>query len=204
MLNLTHSLYIYLWHHFGVQVVICDLIFFYAVFRIGKSLDHLKKASRTIHLADPVLRFGITLAQINRSFYLLFDHVIWAGRVGLVKVDTDYWKTLSSKFWFVALILGLARDAYELLLAYQLEKRRQQETSHSREEPSSRITILTVLQHNPSVILDAIKNGADFFIPCYHIGLINLPSGIIGLLGAISSLIGLYTIWNENIKLKYA
>ena len=174
------------------------------MFRIGKSLDHLKKASRTIHLADPVLRLGITLAQINRSFYLLFDHVIWAGRVGLVKVDADYWKTLSSKFWFVALILGLARDAYELLLAYQLEKRRQKETNHSREEPSSHITILTVLQHNPSVILDAIKNGADFFIPCYHIGLIKLPSGIIGLLGAISSLIGLYTIWNENFKLKYA
>lgn len=174
------------------------------MFRIGKSLDHLKKALGTIHLTDPVLRFAITLSQINRAFYLLFDHVIWAGRVGLVKVDLQYWKRLSSKFWFVSLILALARDAYELLLAYQLEKRREQETSHSREEIPSYVTILTVLQHNPSVILDAIKNGADFFIPPYHIGLINLPSGIIGLLGAISSLVGLYTIWNENVKLKYA
>lgn len=176
----------------------------FVVFRLGKSIDHLKRASRTIHLADPVLRLAITLAQINRSFYLLFDHVIWAGRVGLIKVDTDYWKRLSSKFWFVTLILSLARDAYELLLAYRLEKRRQKETSYSREEPSSRITILTVLQHNPSIILDAVKNGADFFIPPYHIGLIELPSGIIGLLGAISSLVGLYTIWNEKVKLKYA
>lgn len=174
------------------------------MFRIGKSLDHLKKASRTIHLTDPVLRLAITLAQINRGFYLLFDHIIWAGRVGLVKVDLEYWKRFSSKFWFVALILGLARDAYELLLAYQLEKRRQRETSHSSEEPPSHITILTVLQHNPSVVLDAIKNGADFFIPPYHIGLINLPSGIIGLLGTISSLVALYTIWNEKAKLKYA
>lgn len=174
------------------------------MFRIGKGLDHLKKASRTIHLADPVLRLAITLAQINRSFYLLFDHMIWAGRVGLVKVDLEYWKRLSSKFWFVSLILGLARDAYELLLAYRLEKRRQQETSHSREELSSHVTILTVLQHNPSVVLDAVKNGADFFIPPYNIGLINLPSGIIGLLGTISSVVGLYTIWNEKAKLKYA
>ena len=121
-----------------------------------------------------------------------------------MKVDIDYWKKLSSRFWLVALILGLARDAYELLLAYQLEKRRQRETSLSRDDTSSHITILTVLQHNPSIILDAFKNGADFFIPCYHIGLIHLPTGIIGLLGAISSLIGLYTIWNENVKLKYA
>lgn len=174
------------------------------MFRIGKSLDHLKKASITIHLTDPVLRLAITLGQINRSFYLLFDHVIWASRVGLIKADVDYWKKLSSKFWFVSLVLGLARDAYELLLAYQLEKRRQKETSHSKEEPSSHITILTVLQHNPAIILDTIKNGADFFIPPYNIGLIDLPSGIIGLLGTISSLVGLYTIWNEKVKLKYA
>ena len=44
----------------------------------------------------------------------------------------------------------------------------------------SRITFLTTLQHNPSIVLDAIKNGADFFIPPYNIGLINLPSGIVG------------------------
>ena len=174
------------------------------MFRIGKSIDHLKKASRTIHLADPVLRLTITLSQINRGFYLLFDHIIWAGRVGLITVDVEYWKKLSSKFWLVALVLGLVRDAYELLLAYQVERKRQRETGHSREEPSSRITFLTTLQHNPSVVLDAVKNGADFFIPPYNIGLIKLPTGIIGLLGTISSLVGLYTIWNDSTKLKYA
>ena len=71
---------------------------------------------QTIHLANPLLRLITTLVKLNRGLYLLLDHLIWAGRMQLVRIDMEFWNKLSMRFWLLTIVLGLLRDLYEVVL----------------------------------------------------------------------------------------
>ncbi|PIK57309.1 putative peroxisomal membrane protein 11B isoform X2 [Apostichopus japonicus] len=86
------------------------------LFRIANSISLLKAALTNMQNDDVVLRLVVTLSKLNSAFYLLFDHIIWANRIGLVKVDQKYYSKLSNRFWLATLILNLTRDLYEFLL----------------------------------------------------------------------------------------
>ena len=173
-----------------------------AVFRLGKSVDSLRSALQTIHLVDPVLRLLVTLARINRGIYLLFDHVIWAGRMRLATLHMDYWNKHANRFWLLAIALGLLRDLYEFLLAVRIERKRLKQ--HSSSEPRGGRVLANVLHNNPALMVDVLKNGADLLIPVSRLDVLYLPSGVVGLLGVLSSLAGLAATYNEHYKLKFS
>ncbi|PVD19790.1 hypothetical protein C0Q70_20281 [Pomacea canaliculata] len=82
--------------------------------RLGKSLDFVHSALRSLHISDDVLRWTITISKLNQAMYLMFDHIVLAGRIGIAKVDGEKWNRLSAQFWIVTLILGITRDIYEI------------------------------------------------------------------------------------------
>lgn len=176
---------------------------FFVVFRLGTSFTQFRIALDTIHLQNPLLRFLITLTKLNRGFYLLIDHLIWANRMNLISINSKYWTKLSNQCWMLALILGLLRDLYELLKAWSSEKERMQKYQ-SYDESVTTKAVCSVLQNNPAICVDVIKNGGDLFIPMSRLDLVYLPGGIVGLLGVISSLAGLAATYNERLKLKYS
>lgn len=171
------------------------------VFRLGKSVDTFRGALRTIHLANPILRLLITLTKLNRGIYLLFDHIIWASRMKLAVIDIDYWHRLANRFWLVAIVLGLLRDVYELLVAIQAERNRLKQYGGSGGSSSA---VVNVVRNNPPLMIDIVKNGADALIPASRLDLVYIPSGIIGLLGVVSSLAGLVATWDDRLRLKFS
>lgn len=175
------------------------------VFRIGKSIDSLCTALKTIHLTNPVLRFLVTLTQISRGLYLLIDHLIWASRMHLVSIDDRFWGRISNRFWLVAIFLSLLRDLYELLVAIRLEKNRlNQYTPPSGHRASPRTLVSGALRANPALVLDALKNVMDVWIPVSYLDLVALPSGLVGLVGVVSSLAGLVGSHDQRWRLKFS
>ena len=173
------------------------------MFRLGTSFTQFRAALDTIHLQNPLLRFLVTLNKLNRGFYLLIDHLIWAHRMRIVTVDSKYWSRLSNQCWLLAIILGLLRDLYELLKAWKSEKERMgMYQSYGESVPTK--AVCNVLQNNPAVCVDVIKNAGDLFIPASRLDILYLPGGIVGLLGVISSLAGLVATYNERFKLKFS
>ena len=127
-----------------------------AVFRLGTSFTQFRAALDTIHLQNPLLRFLVTLNKLNRGFYLLIDHLIWAHRMRIVTVDSKYWSRLSNQCWLLAIILGLLRDLYELLKAWKSEKERMgMYQSYGESVPSA-------AENNPAVCVDVIKNAGTY------------------------------------------
>jgi hypothetical protein len=53
---------------------------------VGKSVDFIQAALKSLHITDNVLRWTITASKLNQAFYLIFDHLVLAGRIGLAKV----------------------------------------------------------------------------------------------------------------------
>ena len=179
-----------------------------SVFRLGKSIDNFRAALQTIHLHNPLLRFLVTLTKLNRGLYLMIDHLIWAYRMKLLRINIDSWSKHANRFWLLAIFLGLIRDTYEFLRAVHVERKRLQQYSSgpdSKETPVSMRSVLhNVVCNNPAVVLDLLKNSADIFIPISRLDILYIPSGIVGLLGVVSSLAGISADFNEQLKLKFS
>ncbi len=172
------------------------------VFRLGTSFTQFRAALDTIHLDNPLLRFLITIVKLNRGMYLLVDHLIWASRMKLVTINNPYWSKLSNQCWILAIFLGLLRDLYELLNAWSSARERM--GLYQSYESVSMKAVCSVLQNNPAICVDIVKNSGDLLIPAVRLGLVSLPDGVVGLLGVISSIAGLAATYNEHLKLKYS
>ena len=173
------------------------------MFRLGKSIENFRAALQTIHLTNPALRFLVTMVKISRGLYLLLDHLIWAARMNLVTIDNRFWGRLSNRFWALAIFLSLLRDLYELLVAVRLERNRLSQYSISS-SPSARELVSNVVTNNQPLVIDMVKNSTDLWIPLSRLDLVYLPSGLVGLLGVISSIAGLMTSYDQRWKLKFS
>lgn len=178
------------------------------MFRLGKSVDNFRAALQTIHLRNPLLRLLVTLTKLNRGLYLTIDHLIWAHRMKLVQINIGSWNKHANRFWLLAIFLGLVRDVYEFLRAVHVERKRLTQYSSgsdSKETPvSTWMVVQNVACNNPSVMVDLVKNTADVFIPVSRLDILYVPSGIVGLLGVVSSLAGIATDFNDQLKLKFS
>lgn len=131
-----------------------------------------------------MVKITITIAKITNAMYLLADHLIWIGRMGIMKVNLTKCNRTANRYWLMTIGMNLVRDIYEIIKVFQRER-------HS----------LYLKLHKNPVLLDTIKNGCDLFIPLTALGHVRCTSGTIGILGMISSLIGLYTIIDPYSKI---
>ena len=166
-----------------------------------------------MQLTDTVLQMTLTLTKLNQAGFLLVDHFIWVGKTGLRPLNTKYWAKVSSRFWIVTIVLNLLRNFYDILTIITTNiqpgqpKPKDKENSETQmiseaKNQSSSIDVMRLAdpQFRP-VIVDTIKNGTDVFLPLSSLGYINISPGTQGLLGVVSSLMGILTIWEPQLKL---
>lgn len=176
--------------------------------RLGNSAEALEAAKRSIHLKDTVLRLCLTLSHLNRAMYFACDNLLWAGKTGLMpKLDQSKWSQRSFRYYLFALILNLVRDVYELRLLVECESRsRGTKGEESHTTPcgvSSQLQLLvSVLHHNPPLLLDLVKNSCDLFVPLDRLGIYSTGPGWVGACGLTSSLLSILTIIHPWLKLK--
>uniref|UniRef100_A0A8C6UT82 Peroxisomal biogenesis factor 11 beta n=1 Tax=Neogobius melanostomus TaxID=47308 RepID=A0A8C6UT82_9GOBI len=174
----------------------------------GNSAEALEAAKRSIHLKDGVLRLCLTLSHLNRAMYFACDNLLWAGKTGLLPtLDQRKWSERSFRYYLLALILNLVRDVYELRLLMECEARSR---GSPAEEPhtapggvaSQLQLLLSVLHHNPPLLLDLLKNSCDVFVPLDRLGLYSTGPGWVGACGLTSSVLSILTIVHPWLKLK--
>ena len=138
----------------------------------------------------------------------MIDHLVWAYRMKLLKINIDSWGKHANRFWLIAIFLGLVRDTYEFLRAIDVERKRLQQYSSSPDSKETAVSLRSMLHNvvcnNPAMVVDLVKNSADFFIPLSRLDILYIPSGIVGLLGVVSSLAGISVDFNEQFKLKFS
>jgi len=185
---------------------------FRKLLRFGKSVEVLHGTFKTIHYSDAWLAFTLTVNRICSSLFLLFDHIIWIARTGLVKdIDTPKWTQRSNKFWVVSLVMSLVRDLYEINRVIGSFTSYKNLTScivssivsiRSPKDVSMCLTSLfDFLITYKHLTIDTIKNAADIFIPLNGLGYVKLSPRTIGILGTISSIAALIVIFNPQCKL---
>ncbi|KAL8602209.1 hypothetical protein ACOMHN_022722 [Nucella lapillus] len=188
--------------------------------RVGKSIDFVYSALQSLHISDNVLRWTITISKLNQALYLLFDHIVLAGRIGIAKVDKDKWNQLSAKFWLVTLVLGITRDLYDMscIISQELRSRSAELTKLQhrlsgnipennlrrktrRPVPSKCQVVRQCLAENTPLVLDFGKNLSDLVLPLEALGHLQASPGVQGLAGVVSSVIGIVTTWQPILRL---
>ncbi|XP_065194439.1 peroxisomal membrane protein 11B-like [Sycon ciliatum] len=187
------------------------------LFRIGKSVDVLQSAAATLHHPDLLVRCTLTFSKVNTALFLVFDHIVWGCRIGIFpKTDKAYWGHLSNRFWLVSLSALLLRDFYELKRLVQERMARQPNASgdgrlNQRQQNRGRAgssiraapgAIAATCVRHPEVVLDTIKNMADFLLPLGNLDLISSSPGLLGLCGTVSSAIGTLVLCDDRYKIR--
>ncbi|XP_011870537.1 PREDICTED: peroxisomal membrane protein 11B [Vollenhovia emeryi] len=163
---------------------------FRKLLRFGRCLDSLYSALKITKYPDPTVRITLIVAKLANALYLLADHFIWVGRVGILRVDLEKWNKAANKYWLLTIVMSLIRDIYEIAKIFGHEK-----------SAFKQRHILYSLRNHKQVVMDTVKNVCDLLIPLTALGVTKCTPGTIGFLGIISSLIGLYTIIDPLYKL---
>lgn len=180
--------------------------------RFAKSLDVFYSTLKSIHYHDAWIAFTLTATKICQGMFLLTDHIIWISRSGLIKnIDTNKWSYQSNRYWLLSLIMNLIRDIYEInrvIASFTSYKNLSscitsslisiRSTKDINRCATSVVEFLVTYKH---LTIDTMKNVCDLFIPLTSLGYVKLSPRIIGLLGMLSSLLGLFVIINPQCKL---
>lgn len=173
----------------------------FLVLRLGRFVDSLYSALQTMKYPDLIVRVTLTMSKIAYSLYLLADHIIWCGRAGIFKINLDKWTTFANRYWLMTIILNLTRDLHEITHILETRSRNYYLSSaHFTKYDRIHKHLENYRQHE-DVILDTLKNGCDLFIPLTALGFTRLSPGAVGLLGLVSSAVGIYSLIRPETKL---
>eukprot|EP00045_Choanoeca_perplexa_P010036 m.100420 g.100420 ORF g.100420 m.100420 type:complete len:256 (+) comp15123_c0_seq2:1201-1968(+) len=161
--------------------------------RLFRSIEHLKTAQlKYLSLQNAFLKLSITVDFVNKALRMVFDHLQWAGTVGLLGPNG---RTLShtlgrraSVFWLLGLLASLCSTVYQLE-GVTLEQKRM--------AASGRTAAAGELKNRRQALLEgALRDMLDLPVPAHALGMLpQWTDGMVGLGGSLSSLIGLVQVW---------
>ncbi|ETN67349.1 hypothetical protein AND_000850 [Anopheles darlingi] len=167
---------------------------FRKLLRFGKGFEVLYSAAVSVDLKRLSNQLFIVLGKVSSGLFLLADHVVWLSRSGISKnVNTAQWLARSNRFWLISIVMNLCRDLQELshLFIYFVSKSNLLDLLQ---------TLSVVLKEHKSLVVDTVKNVCDVFIPLNGLGYVKMSNQTIGILGAISSVMGLLPLIYPRLK----
>lgn len=176
------------------------------MYRFGRCTDTFYTALNSINLDDPTLRHTISLSKISMALYLLTDHIIWLGRVGVANVDNAKWSRISYKLWLYYLVMNLSRDVYEIIRIIDGFNSPSKEINfpnvNRNTSPASALhALFDLLRMHKDVAVDTVKNGCDVCLPLAQLGYLSISPRTVGILGVISSVAGMLPLLDSSYKL---
>lgn len=140
------------------------------------------------------------------ALYLLTDHVIWLGRVGIADINSAKWSRRSYKLWLYYLVMNLLRDAYEISRIINKLLIPSKEMHYRKEDRSSSLVsklylLCNLFKMHKDVAFDTIKNGCDVCLPLAQLGYLSISPRTVGILGVVSSLVGMLPLIDPSYKI---
>ena len=139
---------------------------------------------------DKVELITSVLQQLGLAIWLIYDNLMWAAKVGLIKnADTNTWLKRSNQAWLMAMLSAVVKNAYLLFQSEQLIK-----------STSTRETVVKIRNKQFNDSLELIRNFVDIPLPLTQLSpsvAEHMNSGFVGACGTITSLIGIYQEWKK-------
>ncbi|TMS20145.1 Peroxisomal membrane protein 11C [Larimichthys crocea] len=137
---------------------------------------------------DTAVRWISVLTNVADQLYYPCEHIAWAADAELIKVKSDKWWLLSTVLWGTSLLLGILRSLRVLLL---LKKKLNRHESNG--SASSRSQLRRQMRGEVLSVLSSMADlsNAIHWMPPGFLWAGRFPNWLVGLMGTVSSLIGL-------------
>ncbi|TPX57851.1 hypothetical protein PhCBS80983_g03554 [Powellomyces hirtus] len=189
-------------HEHTVKYLATSVVIVSTVMRIGRQIEFARTIQKAALLKDDVARITLTVKQVFLAIWLMHDSCQWANTAGVVKFDNI--KEISrrgQKAWLVALIASLLGNLHKLRLNGQ---RIEQETKLARaaagkggDAASAAMAIKSLRAERSKITVATVQDSLDMLIPASGLEIVKIETGIVGLIGAFTSVLGAVTHWNS-------
>jgi len=157
------------------------------LFRLAKSISLIQSASKAFKEEnDALVKATTVVQQLSLALWLVYDHAIWAGKLGLVQTDVAAHSKKSNTFWLISMIMGVVKSTYLL-----------QQTQRLAAETSKANTLESLRKRQFEFLLELLRNLFDMPIPLSALSpRLQIPPGFVGACGLFTSLIGVSQVWS--------
>uniref|UniRef100_UPI0037E766AF peroxisomal membrane protein 11C n=1 Tax=Semicossyphus pulcher TaxID=241346 RepID=UPI0037E766AF len=144
---------------------------------------------------DAGVRWISVLTNVADQLYYPCEHIAWAADAKLIKVKSDKWWLFSTVLWGTSLLLGILRSIRVLLLLKKKLKKHERDgadNSRSQLHRKMRGEVLSVLSSMADL------SNAIHWMPPGFLWAGRFPNWLVGMMGTVSSLIGLIQMSGGN------
>jgi len=161
--------------------------------RLGKFVEHFKAAAvaSDAKSLDPIVRYLTVGRQLGYAFYTLLDNITYVDSVGVYKwqqakdVQRRAWQA-----WFVGIVCNVAAGVYKLYSLRVAEKKERDST-----DAEKAVELKKLRKDRVDVQLQLFCDLCDLTVPATQLGYAKIDDGLVGLLGTVSSILGLQQAW---------
>ena len=101
-----------------------------------------------------------------------------------------------NQVWLLWLSLALTRDYYEIQATFAVGQHR-----HRENQDKSLARRANIFWANKPLVIDTVKNLCDLYLPLSNLNVVRTNTGLQGLVGTISSVLGLLQLWDKTYQL---
>ncbi|XP_010965097.1 peroxisomal membrane protein 11C [Camelus bactrianus] len=142
---------------------------------------------------DIFVRCVSVLGNLADQLYYPCEHIAWASDAKILHVDSAWWWTLSTAFWGLSLLLGIARSLWMVLKLRQ--RLRSPPAAFTSQRPrGKRRTVEAQIRSEALALLSNLADLANavHWLPPGVLWAGRFPPWLVGLLGTVSSLLSMY------------
>ncbi|KAJ1564658.1 Peroxisomal membrane protein PMP27 [Cladochytrium tenue] len=146
-------------------------------------------------MKDAIVKSTTVAKNAFMSLWLALDTLQWIHGVGVRKFETikeiNDW---ANRFWLAALVASFLGDVYKLRqnLARARSERARLRSAGEKADPSA---VKALRSDRQMLLIATVQDGLDMLLPASGLGLVEVESGIVGLVGAVTSVLAGYTFW---------
>jgi len=171
--------------------------------RLGKPIEHLQAALRASLSPGPALEQITTIGrQIGYFGYLTYDALVWAHAVRFINLNSDTAKKVartSSRLWLAGILFSITHGILKTTrLSGEFQRLRASKTTGEKDlgEEAQRETKLSAIKAARVAIRQQLTlDLLDMWIPATGAEVVRVNEGTLGVLGLITSLMGVKMQW---------
>ncbi|TFL06595.1 peroxisomal biogenesis factor 11 [Pterulicium gracile] len=163
--------------------------------RLGKPVEHLQAALRASTAPGPALE-QVTAAgrQLAYFLYLSYDAFVWANSVKLYTLTPDTAEKVakrSNRFWLAGIILSIVNSFIKASRIRREVKAGRHLTTSEKVSTTKQALKATDAATRHQLTMDLL----DLWLPATALNLVNIPDGVVGILGFTTSVMALRKQW---------
>jgi len=171
------------------------------IMRIGKFVEHFKAASELYDSSakiranggDQVLQYLQIIRQLGYGLYLTCDTLTVLDAAGIKKSpNAKKLQQQAYKAWFVGLLASAVAGIYS---NYQLMQRAK---SIDEKDGEGKVESKKIERQRTVTNIQLVSDLCDLTVPSSALGYASFDDGIVGLAGTVSSLLGVYGVWQKT------